>query len=58
MELCENGELFELLAKVGPVDDAVCKVYFHQLILGIHYLHGEVCAAPPGDRTPVTPVVV
>ena len=40
LELCEKGELFDLLYKGGLVPYDICKEYFRQLMVGIHYCHG------------------
>lgn len=40
LELCEKGELFDLLYRGGPVPAVVCKEYFRQLMSGIKFCHG------------------
>lgn len=44
LELCERGELFDLLSRGGPVPPEVCKEYFRQLMDGIKYCHGALAA--------------
>lgn len=41
LELCEKGELFDLLHKGGLVPYNVCREYFRQLMVGIDYCHGQ-----------------
>ena len=41
LELCEKGELFDLLHRGGLFPYEVCKEYFRQLMVGISYCHGE-----------------
>ena len=41
LELCERGELFDLLYKGGPVSPVVCQEYFRQLMSGIKFCHGK-----------------
>ena len=45
LELCEKGELFDLLYRGGPVPAVVCKEFFRQLMIGVKFLHGmySVC---------------
>ncbi|CAM9478377.1 unnamed protein product [Ectocarpus sp. 8 AP-2014] len=44
LELCEKGELFELLSQPGGFPPVVCKEYFRQLMCGIKFCHDNgVC---------------
>ena len=45
LELCEKGELFDLLYRGGPVPDVVCKEYFRQLMSGVKFCHGVFTVA-------------
>lgn len=40
LELCEKGELFDVLYGRGPVNPIVCKEYFRQLMSGVKFCHG------------------
>lgn len=42
LELCERGELCNLLLKETPLPPAVCQEYFRQLMSGIEYCHGKI----------------
>eukprot|EP00903_Cladosiphon_okamuranus_P015453 g14271.t2 len=43
LELCEKGELFDLLLldEEGPIPAVVCKEYFRQLMSGIKFCHDQ-----------------
>jgi len=41
LELCERGELCNLLLKGSPLPPVVCQEYFRQLMSGIEYCHGK-----------------
>jgi len=39
MELCSNGELFDILFQSGKFDEPTTRFYFHQLISGLEACH-------------------
>lgn len=39
MKFYENGDFFENISRGGPVNEAVARYYFSQLISAIDYLH-------------------
>lgn len=41
IELAKNGELFEYVSQGGMFKEEVARKYFHQLIEGLEYLHGQ-----------------
>ena len=44
MEPILGGELFEYVDICGPFDERMCRYFFKQLIIGLHYLHSNgVC---------------
>ncbi|CAM9414191.1 unnamed protein product, partial [Scytosiphon promiscuus] len=44
LELCEKGELFDVLYQGGPVEPIVSKEYFRQLMSGVKFCHDQnVC---------------
>jgi serine/threonine protein kinase len=41
MEYAENGEIFDFIAESGKFTEPEARYYFHQLIEGLEYIHGE-----------------
>jgi len=42
LEFIKGGDLFDYLLKgdkAHPLPDSICRFYFHQLLLSLHYLH-------------------
>jgi serine/threonine protein kinase len=40
-ELVTGGELFDFVAFTGAFSEQICRFYFKQLLLGLHYLHSN-----------------
>lgn len=40
MDLCPNGELFDVLFKTGAFAEPICRFYFKQIIEGLEACHG------------------
>lgn len=40
-EMIAGGELFDYVANSGPFKEDVCKFYFKQMLLGVHYIHSK-----------------
>ena len=40
-ELITGGELFDYVFHTGSFSDKICRFYFKQLLLGLHYLHSN-----------------
>ena len=36
-----GGELFDYVANTGPFSEEICRYYFKQMLLGLHYLHSQ-----------------
>jgi serine/threonine protein kinase len=36
-----GGELFDYVANTGPFNEEICRYYFKQMLLGLHYLHSQ-----------------
>lgn len=41
MELCQNGELFDIIAKTGPLSENCARSLFHQLVSGLEECHRQ-----------------
>ncbi|XP_014237416.1 testis-specific serine/threonine-protein kinase 3-like [Trichogramma pretiosum] len=39
MRYAENGDLLDFIQQTGPVPEKLSKLWFHQMISGLHYLH-------------------
>ena len=42
MESCADGELFNLIATKGALDETLAKSYLHQILLALNYMHSVV----------------
>jgi serine/threonine protein kinase len=40
-ELVSGGELFDFVATTGAFSDKICRYYFKQILMGLHYLHSH-----------------
>ena len=40
-EMIEGGELFDYIANSGAFSEDVCRYYFKQMLMGIHYIHSH-----------------
>lgn len=40
-ELISGGELFDFVANTGAFSEEICRFYFKQLLMGLHYLHSN-----------------
>ena len=40
-EVIPNCELFNYVANSGSFSEPICKYYFKQMLLGIHYIHSK-----------------
>jgi serine/threonine protein kinase len=40
-ELITGGELFDYVANTGAFSPPICRFYFKQLLMGLHYLHSK-----------------
>ena len=36
-----GGELFDYVANSGPFSEEICKYFFKQILLGVHYIHSK-----------------
>ena len=36
-----GGELFDYVANTGPFTEEICRYYFKQMLLGVHYIHSK-----------------
>jgi len=44
LELAQGGELFDFVANTGRFQEKYCRLYFHQLIDALKYMHaGGIC---------------
>jgi len=41
LEICEKGELFDLVYHGEPLDDKVARTFFHQIVNGLSALHAK-----------------
>jgi serine/threonine protein kinase len=41
MEYCSNGELFDIIAQQGRLDESMCRRIFSEVVEGIIYIHGK-----------------
>lgn len=41
LELCDNGELFDLVYHGEALDEKVCRTFFRQIVDGLGALHGK-----------------
>ena len=41
LEYCANGELFDYVANSGKFSEDIARLYYHQLIEGLEYLHNN-----------------
>ena len=41
MEYCPHGDLFELIKRVGRLEESVAKALFVQVLNGVEYMHGS-----------------
>lgn len=40
-ELIQGGELFDFVANTGAFSPQICRYYFKQILMGLHYLHSN-----------------
>lgn len=40
-ELISGGELFDFVANTGAFSPTICRYYFKQILMGLHYLHSN-----------------
>ena len=40
-ELVQGGELFDFVATTGAFSPEICRFYFKQLLMGLHYMHSN-----------------
>ena len=40
-ELITGGEIFDFLAHSGAFSERICRFYFKQILMGLHYLHSN-----------------